>query len=125
MVGRHWPIIDCRRSACEAAERLAGRDPRVAGAGVGVVERLGEQCLAGLEVVVHERGRDAGVHRDPRDPDAVDPLAGDPADRGGEDPVACLRSRCGAGSRRLVASERGGEVGADPVGEPGHPVLAA
>jgi len=45
------------------------------GAIAGVLERLGEQAVARGEVVVQESGRDAGLHRDPRDPDVVDALA--------------------------------------------------
>ena len=105
--GRSSPAA-ARRGRRRAARR---RDPRVAGVGVGVVERLGEQCLAAGEVVVDERGRDAGVHRDPRDPDAVDPLAGDPAHRGGEDPLArpgaVARAVGSRRARRLRAPGRG------------------
>ena len=53
-----------------------------------MLERLGEQGLAGGEVVVDERGRDPRVHRDAGDPHRVDPVARDPLDRRVEDPLA-------------------------------------
>ena len=73
---------------------MAGRgrklvlDPALAGVGVGVIERFGQQCVARVEVVVDERGRDPRVDGDPGDPHRVDSLAGDPTHRGGEDSFA-------------------------------------
>ena len=72
-----------------------GPEAHVAGQLVRVLERLLEERLAGLEVVVDERGRDARVHRDARDPDLVDPVARDPLHGGGEDALAGAPLRCG------------------------------
>ena len=125
VVGRHWPIIDPRRSACEAAGGLAVGDPRVAGAGVGPVERLGEQGLAAGEVVVHERRRDArrpsrsarsGRRRSLRSRSAA-------RRRRGSARVPRRLARRGL-TRVLVASERRGQVSADPVREPRDAALA-
>jgi hypothetical protein len=72
--------------------RLAGVEcAGVAGELERVLERLGQQRLAGGEVVVHEGRRDAGVHGDAGDPHAVDPVAGDPLDRRVQDPLAAHR----------------------------------
>ena len=102
--GRHWSTIRASRCACEDASAPARRAVRASPtAPVGVLDRLGEQRLAGGEVVVDERARDAGGHRDPRDPHVVDAVARDPLDRRGEDPLA------GAGvapARRAGASRR-------------------
>src|SRR4029078_1924155 len=50
-------------------------EPNVAGQLVRVFERLLQERVAGLEVVVDERGRHARGHRDPRDADIIDAVA--------------------------------------------------
>src|SRR5919108_4152899 len=53
-----------------------------------MLEGLGEKGLAAFEVVVDQRRRDAGVHRDAGDPHVVDPVARDSLHGGVEDPLA-------------------------------------
>ncbi len=98
--GRRQALLDHRLQPLGvrgSGELVLARDPGVAGVRVGVVERLSEQGVAGVEVVVDERGRDARLHRDPGDPHAVDPLAGDLARRprrgSARGRSACDRSR--------------------------------
>ena len=107
---------------------------------IGVGQRLGQQRLARVEVVVDQRRRDPGVDRDPGDADVVDPLAGDPRDGRREDPLAGVRGplplggagavlpvRPGGGDPggdRSTALSGGGEVGADLRCEPADRSLA-
>ena len=102
--GRHWSIIAA--AARRRAAASSGADAHVAGALVGVLERLGQQRVARIEVVVDERRRHARVRRDAGDAHLVDPFAGDPPHRRVEDP--CPRARAGRRSlhaTRLDASE--------------------
>jgi hypothetical protein len=50
-----------------------------------VRERLGQQGVAGLEVVVQQARRDAGGHGDAGHPRLVEAVAGDQSHRGVED----------------------------------------
>ena len=91
--GLREALLDHRRQPLGGA-RLVGSghlDARVPRALVGVLERLRQERLARLEVVVDRRRGDARIRRDPRDPGVVDPLAGDPPHRGVQDPLACAR----------------------------------
>ena len=74
------------------APLLEGGEAQVAGALVGVLERLLEQGVARGEVVVHEPGGDARLGGDARDAHVVDPLARDEPDGGVQQPLASLRS---------------------------------
>ena len=78
---------------------------------VGVLQGLGEQGFAGLEVIVDVGGGDAGLHGDAGDADAVDALAGDLADGRGQDPIAPIapgRHQLGAPAR--IAGARSARI---------------
>src|SRR4051794_35665010 len=84
-------------------QAVAAHGAQVPGLRERVLERFGQQGLAGGEVVVHERRRDARVHRDACDAHGVDAVARDPADRGVEDPLArALGHGTSAVARRKV-----------------------
>ena len=91
-------LVDHRRQALRGrcAPRFQGGQAQVAGALVGVLERLLEQGVARGEVVVHEPGGDARLGGDARDAHVVDPLARDEPDRGVQEPFASLWSHLGA-----------------------------
>ena len=113
--GARQALVDHRAQALGGATRLVvAADADVAGQLVGVLERLGQQRVARGEVVVQQRGGDAGLHRDPGDPHVVDPLARDQLDGGVED----ARPRAARAAARVVvhAAERysGGAHDAQP-----------
>ena len=79
-----------------------------------MLERLGQERLAALEVVVDERCRDAGVHRDPRDPHGVDSVGRDPLDGGVEDLLPGA-APCRCGDLATVWGHAGELAGALPL----------
>src|SRR4029077_19420644 len=87
-------LVDHRAEARGDAPPLAGRgaEALVAGALVGVLDRLLEQGVARGEVVVDEPGGDARLGRDPRDAQVVDAVARDQRHRRVEQPLASLWS---------------------------------
>jgi hypothetical protein len=86
LAGMGQALVDHPLQPDGGGRRLVGAGgAEVAGGLVAVLERLGQQGVAGLEVVVQQRGGDAGGHGDPRHARLVEPVAGDQPHGGLED----------------------------------------